>query len=365
MTNAIERTNVGSATGPTATTITPTMVLALALTLSIGPLSIGSLGASRAGAQDEVDPEGGDVWVPDTGPNNGAGTDGGTTGTTTGGTTTGTTAGATTAGTTSSTEGSATTGGGQATYAGSTGDPSASSTVQIQDNTTGPSSNVEPQDNRSDHERVVGRLGVGYMGITSVPIADADPSPDDVGCAAGSDGCPRIVAPALGVRYWIDSLLGIDAGIGLGLITGSVSAGDESQPINNAFAMTIHAGVPLALAFDGHFKFLIIPEVNIGFSTGSIIAPMPENDRGVSGFLFQVGGRIGTEIHFGFMGIPQLSLQAGVGLYFDFSTINLGQDSDSATPDVDVGAQIVRLGTTFEGDPWEILVGSLNALYYF
>ena len=210
-----------------------------------------------------------------------------------------------------------------------------------------------PSAGRDDHQRVVNRLAVGYQGATLIPIGDL---------AAGGVG--SVTAPTIGIRYWFGELVGIDVGVGLGFIGGNVESGSNSAPVDNAFGMLIHAGVPLAIYHAQHYKFLIIPEVNLGFSTGTHYdASNPDGDRGRSGFLFQLGGRLGTEIHFGFMNIPQLSLQASVGLYFNYSQAGIGGNRTGAVDRVGVNAY--SLGTTVMGEPWDILLGSLTALYYF
>lgn len=210
-----------------------------------------------------------------------------------------------------------------------------------------------------DHMRVVGNMGVGFMGMTLVPV--------------GSPGTPvtmdTVSAPALGIRYWLGELIGLDVGIGLGYIGGTTTASrgmgadPSSFPDNNAFAMAFHVGVPLVLFHAEHYKFLIVPEVNLGFSTGTAFGGASTDDQGRNGIVFQLGGRVGTEIHFGFMDIPQLSLQASVGLFFEYRSAGLG-DSESGTQ-LGGSRNVISLGTTVEGEPWDILLGALSALFYF
>ncbi len=213
----------------------------------------------------------------------------------------------------------------------------------------------DDDDGPSDHARVVGRLAVGFLGATTVPVG----SPG--GGAVTED---TVTAPALGVRYWISELVGLDVGVGLGYLGGTASAGDTSIPLDNAFAMNFHAGLPLAIFHEGHYKFLIIPEVNFGFATGTAFGATPAQDRSRGGLLFQIGGRLGSEIHFGFMDVPQLSLQASVGLYFEYTSASYGSLASAIPAD---GASVSRygFGTSVQGEPWDILLGALNALYYF
>jgi hypothetical protein len=231
----------------------------------------------------------------------------------------------------------------------------------------------------SDHEQVVGRLAVTYFGITNVG-AGAD------GCAGGCLGLPDTgsnstpyavsgFAPVVGVRYWINSLLGIDGGVGLSLVGGSTRAEaappppdpiDEDRDSFSGFVF--HAGVPLALASADHFTFEIVPEANIAFTSAS---QDPNGGDGAgdvthSGMHFDVGARAGAEIHFGFINVPQLALQASIGLRFD---VDNGSTEDSTPPgtddDFDVESSRTHFHTTVQGAPWAIFTNNIAALYYF
>ncbi len=194
----------------------------------------------------------------------------------------------------------------------------------------------------SDHDAVVGRLAVGYLGRAGVGVGNA-----------------VIPAPVVGVRYWLSDLLGIDAGIGFGF-------GSESQenamgmevdgPSTHAFIL--HGGVPLSLASAGHFSFQIVPELNVGFGGTSQGEGM--NEVKTSGFHLDVGARAGAEIHFGFMDVPQLSLQGGVGVRLQMNSTSGemgGNDTGSSSA--------TSFSTTVNGNPWDIFTGNIAALYYF
>jgi hypothetical protein len=76
-----------------------------------------------------------------------------------------------------------------------------------------------------------------------------------------------------------------------------------------------------------------------------------------------LGARAGAEIHFGFMDIPQLSLQGSVGARFEFvnveSTATVGGVESVAT------GSFNQFRTTYEDNPWNILIANVAALYYF
>ena len=82
-------------------------------------------------------------------------------------------------------------------------------------------------------------------------------------------------------------------------------------------------------------------------------------DTDLSGLRIDAGARVGAEIYFGFIGIPQLALQASVGAYFTHQSwkVSQGNASESVTANT--------LGTSVQGEPWAIFVNNISALYYF
>ncbi len=216
----------------------------------------------------------------------------------------------------------------------------------------------------SDHDRVVGRLAVGYLGRATVgagslSIADGAPPADN------PEGYAVVgLAPVVGVRYWISSLLGLDAGIGLALIGGSLdeTAPDAATDLDSFTGFMFHAGVPLALASSGHFTFQIVPEANVGIGS----AEAADGDITHDGFHFDIGARAGAEIHFGFIDVPQLSLQGSVGLQFaiDSGSTDIDPPAPGGGPDT-IERSRTALQTTVGSNPWNIFTSNVAALYYF
>jgi hypothetical protein len=225
----------------------------------------------------------------------------------------------------------------------------------------------EADDGLTDHERVVGKFAVGYLGLTSLPIGDG-------GVTAVTQG--SLSTPVIGVRYWFAEAIGLDLGLGFALGTGSrqVEQNNVTTTIDLPAAMgfALHAGVPIAFAHAKHYKFLVIPELNVGLTTRTVRAqgippgaPVPP-DVHHSGFRLDVGGRIGSEVHFGFIGVPQLSLQATVGLAFNHLAWRNSQDAGPgvASPQAS-SVTATGIGTTVQSDPWALFVNNISALYYF
>lgn len=231
-------------------------------------------------------------------------------------------------------------------------------------------------DGITDHEKVVGKFGVGYLGMTQLPLGSgAIP-----GCAGNT--CPALPitratvdAPVIGVRYWIRERFGIDAGIGFSMFSQSISAESNNTEVKtdgpSVLAVALHGGLPFAFAYGKHYKFLAIPEINVGFTRRAEEQTAPAGgaaspDVVRSGFRLDVGGRVGSEIQFGFIGVPELSLQATVGLNLRHVVWSTSQDAGTNVPtpressDSETG-----FGTTVQSDPWALFVNNVSAIYYF
>jgi len=208
----------------------------------------------------------------------------------------------------------------------------------------------------SDHDQMAGRLAIGYLGKANMHLrAILD--------AAGNVVAPDVSAPVIGVRYWLDSFLGIDAGLGLAINSTSADANGTSIDGPSTTAFILHGGLPLSLASEGHFSFQIVPELNLGIASGT----NPGNgapDVDFSGFSFDIGARAGSEIQFGFIGIPQLALQAGIGLQIQLASAK-NETTNAAGAVVENSGSATMIGTTVNGNPWDIFTSSISALYYF
>lgn len=195
----------------------------------------------------------------------------------------------------------------------------------------------------SDHEQVVGHLGVGLLGTRTVDVPDAG-------------GLQTVGVPIVGVRYWLNPQMGIDAGVGARAESFSGETDGDGYALPSSMVFAVHAGVPLALASSGHFSFQVVPEANFAMGSWSDNQD-PETEGGL--LQLDLGARAGAEIQFGFIDIPQLSLQGGVGLHYTMSRTSM----DDGT--VETKNTTHRLSTGAHGDPWDMFTGNLAALYYF
>jgi hypothetical protein len=212
----------------------------------------------------------------------------------------------------------------------------------------------------------------------------------------------EVDAPVLGVRYWFNDGIGVDVGLGIRRWTGSakwkryerVPGDPEAAPREFSFeqdgvsqtGFLLHAGLPIAFAKEKHYVFELVPEANIGFSGGTVKDqaqrlpsadrdPVVRDDIKLSGFRLDIGARVGSEIHFGFMGIPNLALQASVGLMLSMQKIKADggarppADSSTTVSDAQPGttfqASSMEISTTVRDTPWAIFENTVSALYYF
>lgn len=268
------------------------------------------------------------------------------------------------------------------------------------------SETAQPRASRrhTDHEIFDGSFAVGYLGVRGVPIAvnpevmeDANTNLISMKANTGT-----AAAPLIGLRYWASDSWGIDFGLGFATssnsVTQSVSLRNPNEPFERPKDVTtsykplsqtgflVHAGVPLALSTTRHFVFELIPEINLGFSTGSVEDSTPNlppdrygvrrrNEIKVSGFNLDIGMRVGSEIHFGFIGVPNLALQATIGLGFAMNRIKadggMRQANDpsatlaDAQPRTSYKASDWTITTSVSDAPWAIFQNTLSALYYF
>ena len=231
-------------------------------------------------------------------------------------------------------------------------------TKTVETTTVAPAKKVE-EDDVSDHEKVVGHIGVGYLGLTTLPLAPGN-------------GIPATVsAPIIGVRYWLAEKIGLDLGIGLGVTSGSTEtingAVDTTTDAPTVLGASFHGGVPLVFAHQKHYKFLLIPELNVGFAhatfSPNVLPGQPaQPDITHTGFHLDVGARIGAEIHFGFIGIPSLALQATVGVFARRDTIKTSSDVNGGTQSASQGT--TSFGTSVQSDPWALFANNISAIYY-
>jgi hypothetical protein len=223
---------------------------------------------------------------------------------------------------------------------------------------------AKEEDTTPDHEKFAGHFAVGYLGLTNIPLGGGGSA---VGVTQGT-----LPAPVIGMRYWLNKQIGIDAGLGFALASSSseVERNNTTTTVDGPapFGLAVHGGVPLALAAGKHYTFELIPEANVAFARQADKSNQPNNpppDLVHTGFRLDVGARVGAEIHFGFIGVPELALQASVGLFFVRQVWKNSQDGINNAPPQSSSIGVTGLGTTVQSDPWAMFTNNIAALYYF
>jgi hypothetical protein len=222
----------------------------------------------------------------------------------------------------------------------------------------------------SDHSKhAVGHIGLGYFGALSIPSGFG--AFDYTTASATSLPKPTsTTSPMLGMRMWFSDLVGLEAAVAFGFGSSSGEAG-SSFDIGSNLALGVHAGLPLAVFHASHIKFLVIPEVNFGFASGSRTSTTPAAGAGdqedlLSGMLFQVGAKAGAEMHFGFIGMPEFALQTAIGLYFNLASNTVDACTDAmCDTNVEYTQSTTSIGTQLSNDPVDTIAASLTAIYYF
>lgn len=230
---------------------------------------------------------------------------------------------------------------------------------------------TEPVDQRTDHEKILRKFGVSWLGISEIPIADATPvgTASQPGVEPNDHVVVRLVsAPVIGVRYWLNGLIAIEPGIGFSYTGGSTKSklvGQEAEvDKKSTTAMMFHVGVPLALASSRHLALLVIPELNLGFARSRVQSLIKENgppDAELSGLRLDAGARAGAEVHFGFLGMPELSLEGSIGFIYSRQTATAEVEQQRVTD------TNTLLTTSSFNNPWDIFkgIGAVAARYYF
>ncbi|MEO0322937.1 MAG: hypothetical protein AAF447_08260 [Myxococcota bacterium] len=226
-----------------------------------------------------------------------------------------------------------------------------------------------------DHVFSVGKIGLTFFGVDSIRLTPNAPLVPGSGTPLTdvSDGAV-VRAPVVGVRYWFSESLGLDIGLGIGFRSrddvnnlfraadGSVFS-DTYDGLDGVFGLAFHAGLPFSLKTYPHFNLLFIPEIGFTYAQATAVAFGPSvNDVDFASIGFQVDARFGGEVSFGFWGLPNLALQATVGIGFAYSQQTAADQRDLG----DAGA--VDLETTEFGVQTtanDIFNGTIRVLYYF
>lgn len=213
-------------------------------------------------------------------------------------------------------------------------------------------------DGGTDFSKIVGRIGIGYMGQYDVPIGQAG--------QAGANATRSVPTQMIGVRYFFSERFGIDVGFGLGVLSGSTKVGAASTDNPSTLGVSLKAGVPIVIASSSHYSFFFEPQALFGFAGETIksLTPTTQADIKNSGMRFTLGAAAGALVQFGFIGIPQLTLDATVGIAIpDIQSRTTESGAPTAVTKTTSSSTLI---TTYTGhQPWNIFHTNVAAIYHF
>ncbi len=208
------------------------------------------------------------------------------------------------------------------------------------------------------------RLGIGFFGFgfAEVPIAEMDES-------GGGLLSSSVRAPAIGLRYWtgwsVGSVLkniGFEAGVGVNTTGGSrISEAPQvtTTEVRPTYVSTLlYGGVPLTVAAGQHYAVNVTPEVIYGFSDATMLV-QDQAPVLLKGTRLDLGARFAYEQTFGFVGVPNLSLEASVRMGFVQEGTSRFQEGVAAVTNTKWS-----FSTSLNDDLGAVL-GSIGVRYYF
>ena len=161
----------------------------------------------------------------------------------------------------------------------------------------------------SDHDAVVGRLGIEArrMDVGKLPLA-LGPRGCPAATTAAGDDCV-VTMGVLGLRYWTTRNLAWNLGLALAAGGGR----DAGQSLDTYVGFGPVVGMSLLLGNWRHLAIAASPEL-------ALVWFRPGGDT-ASSKLVQLRGALEGELHFGFVGVPALSVGILAGLGFQYESV--------------------------------------------
>jgi hypothetical protein len=158
----------------------------------------------------------------------------------------------------------------------------------------------------SDHDAVVGHLGIAARRLTPGPLPLV--LRPGQGCAADMSTPCTVTLGAVGARYWMTRNLALNAYLALG--TGGGSFG--GQDLDTYLGVGPVVGATLLLANWRHLSIGASPEL-------TVVWFRPAGGDAASTLIVDMNAALEGELHFGFVGVPALSIGilAGAALEFE------------------------------------------------
>jgi hypothetical protein len=244
------------------------------------------------------------------------------------------------------------------------------STTQVAPSTvTSTGGSITDTSGATDHSAVVGHLGLRYFGSVDMPALAFE------GGMATTTGSQAL--HTVGMRYWLNGALGLEAGLGIGFASGSTTqtaqtGGMQTQTQSdrpNFFGIGLQVGLPIMVAEAKHLAIHVDPYLSFRYGTSGITTGSGDStrDNSLSAVQLSLGANAVAELQFGFIGLPQLGLQAqfGFGLsYLSQSAKQVTLRNNDTNTDSRSGFSIgTTVGPHYGLD--QIISGSISAVWYF
>jgi hypothetical protein len=155
----------------------------------------------------------------------------------------------------------------------------------------------------SDHDAVVGHVGVEVRSLSAAPFGFAL---RPTGCpAAQTTPCAAFVG-ALAARYWRTRNVALVGGLALGFGGGK----DGARTLDSYAAVGPLVGASLLLGNWRHLAVLASPDLSFVWFKPAV------GDSGASTKVVTLRAMLEGELHFGFLGVPAFSVGVATGLGF-------------------------------------------------
>jgi hypothetical protein len=174
----------------------------------------------------------------------------------------------------------------------------------------------------------------------------------------------------VGLRHWTTGSWGrfpnwgLDLGVGLAYGRSSVTQPQTGRLVTSDGPSTsgfgFHAGLPLAVRHHRHATFELVPEMDLIWASESLPPQTPGGDATeYRGWSLRAGARAGFEIFFGFVGLPQLAVEASLGAAVTYDKIS------SKVGPIERSVRQWGVATLRGSEPWSIFTGNVAAMYHF
>jgi hypothetical protein len=221
--------------------------------------------------------------------------------------------------------------------------------------------------------RLRNSVGIGFFGTS---LIDEPITGTFIFNGMGLAPPAALSVPLIGVRWWTPlsagplKRVGVEVAFGVAWLSGSrVTVNNNGQLGNDTdehLGLGLHAGIPLAIASTEHTVVFIAPEYRFTSNTitpAGAVPLMPGARQGLvaKAFANDLSLRAGLELFFGFIGLPNLSIETSVrvGLrWLETTSLPNGQMGSAVVDDS------VRANSSLVNNVFDLFTGSIAAKFY-